>query len=563
MSDYNSTITDRELRELLNTILLSEGSDAPATNKLMEMEANILRGSEPLLVLSLAKENALIKKLDAKFGGMQLAKWLFSGIALVTAISLLFYIQTHPLSIQQTASVQNTDEHAGIVQGREEVIMDPALLESTSPIPGQKPLINMLPLVSKDSAIAPNAWTMAADNDGPQDPAPLAATTRLSDPVCEAAMIRHTGINNATHADTIFAGVKRLEVIGTYCDINVKAVSGDLVVFNGDIKVEKKGLFVNAGKYEIRYERHDDVLKVWVEHTSKSNVFLIGSLNIEGFLNFEVPAKTAINLKNYDGDITVAGVNENVIAESSYGSACFSNITGNIKTKCASGSVKLSDINGDLDLYAAYGNVNLKNMRGNVKLTASSGNVVLDEMKGNHCTIMANYGNVRLTDIVTDLSVQSTSGDIYLTKMNGNSWLSSNYGNQHLTDVKGDISSASSSGSIELIQSKGNLNLRTTYGDVELVDCNGNIKVGLESGSIKGKSITLTDSLNLRTNYGNIRMSLNNGLNDLSFNLETTYGRIKINKEGENSTSEGGKILIKKGRVWVSGYTRSGDQSFE
>lgn len=95
MSNYNSNITDKEIRELLKRRLLEQNEDDLLTKNLIEMEAKIAFANEPLLAPSLHREQELITKLNNKFSYNLLSKWLLGGVGLIVIISCFLMIRNY------------------------------------------------------------------------------------------------------------------------------------------------------------------------------------------------------------------------------------------------------------------------------------------------------------------------------------------------------------------------------------------------------------------------------------------------------------------------------------
>lgn len=92
MSDYNSNITDKEIRELLKRRLLEQNEDDLLTKNLIEMEAKIAFANEPLLALSLHREQELITKLNNTFSANLFKKMFMGGLGTIIIIICSFLI---------------------------------------------------------------------------------------------------------------------------------------------------------------------------------------------------------------------------------------------------------------------------------------------------------------------------------------------------------------------------------------------------------------------------------------------------------------------------------------
>lgn len=95
MSNYNSNITDKEIRELLKRRLLEQNEDDLLTKNLIEMEAKIAFANEPLLAPSLHREQEMITKLNNKFSSNILKKSILGGLGLVLIITCFLMIKNY------------------------------------------------------------------------------------------------------------------------------------------------------------------------------------------------------------------------------------------------------------------------------------------------------------------------------------------------------------------------------------------------------------------------------------------------------------------------------------
>jgi DUF4097 and DUF4098 domain-containing protein YvlB len=260
-------------------------------------------------------------------------------------------------------------------------------------------------------------------------------------------------------------------------------------------------------KVNIQYERKGNELRVKVSNVCQKSCF-VGKVISKHLLTFEVPAKT---------DLVVNSAYGNVIVASVKGKGC--------KVRSSSGDIKISDVNSELDLHSAYGNVMLNKIEGKIDLRSSSGDIVASDLTG-------------------ELIAKSS------------------YGDQVYKNVNGGMKLATSSGDIKIYNSKGDLHAAVSYGNVLLEEYKGAPSIATATGDIKGKGVVLTGNTSFKTSYGNIKMDIENPLSALSFETRTSYGKIRLSKEGQK-VEETNKMLINKGPIKIEAITVSGDQVYE
>ncbi|HEY0030510.1 MAG TPA: DUF4097 family beta strand repeat-containing protein [Bacteroidia bacterium] len=461
-------------------------------------------------------------------GSISWLKYFAFGASVVAAV---VYFKLSSTSEKSNPSQRVTAETSLSAMATEQVaatVEEKPAVQIAAALPNQKELQNIpLPMappkppVAAPTLLCPPRSASLTDPVPPTPPSPPVPLSAV--PVVPAAPEENPGSlpvvamnaqeetketkeSTSLKVDTLFSGVKRLEIIGSSFDIDVKSRIGDQVSFKTDIITETRGLVIGKPNYQINYERKDSLLRISIVCLTKSTV-VAGAINTEAILNFGVPAATDLIIDNSYGNIFVDGLQ---------GKIC--------QIKSGSGDVKVENMSTDL------------------KVTTSYGNLILNNIKGS-------------------LGIHSSSGEITLNKMLGNITAEGSYGNQIFKDITGDIKSNCVSGDVTITEMKGNTELSTSYGNVNLENYTGNLKITAVSGDINGKNVNLKESLTVKSNYGNVKMALANEMSSLSFDLQTTYGIIDLDKGGEKIKEEN-TLLLKQGPILIKGFTASGDQSY-
>jgi hypothetical protein len=312
-----------------------------------------------------------------------------------------------------------------------------------------------------------------------------------------------------TLIDTMFAGVKRIEVKSAICDVNIKPGTGDKVVVHGNIYLEAKGITMNVkNNYRIEFEKQDSVLKVNVTcHSIKKPVVIVGVLKSEAALNFEIPAGV---------DMIVDGSNGNI---------CVEDVTART-----------------FDFKTNFGNIKANKVKADIKLKTSSGDIKVQQITGTVIT-ETQFGDQRFENIEGDVLIRSSSGDIIAKQIKGKVNAKSSFGDQTYEMLAGDLVSTCGSGDIKLEEIKGHLKLQSRFGD------------------IKGEKVEVLGNSEIETSSGDISIDFINDVESLGFNLQTTSGDIKVKKESHELRSEN-RLLIDDKSITVKGTTKFGDQSY-
>ncbi|MFL5763317.1 MAG: DUF4097 family beta strand repeat-containing protein [Bacteroidia bacterium] len=313
--------------------------------------------------------------------------------------------------------------------------------------------------------------------------------------------------NGGLKADTSFAGVKKVELFVSTCDVNVVSNTDRNVSFKADVTTQTKGLVTGKIEYELKYDLKDSVLRISLTDSGKK-VVVVGTFIEDAKIIMNIPANVSVSLNDAYGDISMTGLTG-----------------GKYKIDATSGDVITDNIHGEIDLRSGYGNVKMSNIKG-------------------------------------PLHAEVTSGDTWITKLDGDAVLKSAYGNQTLKEITGKMQIRSSSGDIKIGNMKGDLDITSSYGSISLEGYEGSPSLVAVSGDITGKDVRLKNSMTAKSNYGNIKMALLNDSKELSFDLQSSYGKISVNKDGVNGNSED-HLQIKQGDILVTGVTTSGDQSYK
>jgi hypothetical protein len=74
--------------------------------------------------------------------------------------------------------------------------------------------------------------------------------------------------------------------------------------------------------------------------------------------------------------------------------------------------------------------------------------------------------------------------------------------------------------------------------------------------------VELTGNTTLTTSYGDISLVLVNELDALSFDLSTSYGDIRIDKNGQKYREEK-QLTLQKGNILIKAKSASGSQTYK
>ena len=375
--------------------------------------------------------------------------------------------------------------------------------------------------------------------------------------------VKNTG-NNATKmiVDTLFSGIKRLEIDASFFDIHIQSNQRDKVIFHGELNTKMRGLFLSKMDCKIKYEQKDSVLHVFIE--TKGNLAVgFGSIEQTAVLNFDVPPTIDVVANNSSGDIKLEGLKGgNCIVTAQYGDVKIENANTNLNLQIGSGDLILNNMKGDITALSSYGNQTLENINGNINLKNKSGDISIINLKGD-IKLESGYGAQRLGGINGKIVSKNSSGDISIKKSTGDINTVLNFGNLNIENNAGNITVKNNSGDIDVKTSNGDINIAAIYGDIKIMESKGDLSIVSKSGDITGKNIEVKEKSDLSASYGNIKMDFKNDFNDLSFDLKAELGYLNVNKNGQKIKGDNGVLFLNQGKIHIKGYTASGDQEYE
>ncbi len=316
-----------------------------------------------------------------------------------------------------------------------------------------------------------------------------------------------SGKNSKLNVDTIFSGINDIRVNASSFDIVVVGKqNSDKVLFKVDAKSESKGLVLSSSDIEITCEQIGGILKISADFSGNSSG--IGSFNMDGIIYIEIPASSAVNLKNSYGNIDLSDTHGNVC-----------------ELHSESGNIKVTNVSAPINLKVTYGNVWLKQTKGKLNIDLGSGNLTTENQTGD-INLKVDYGNV---------------------KMNG---------------VTGNITGQSESGKIEITDITGNLNFDSDYTGFIINNSKGDLAIKCNSGNIQGTKVEILNTATFKSEYGNINIDFVNDLTKMSFNLKSEYGQIVV-EDGSGRNQVEGELIIERGGIQVKSNVESGNQVFK
>lgn len=595
MSGHEQTISDQSLNQLMRYNLLF--GEEEAIKPILDMESTYTFAQDISFLPTLPGEAKLMRNLASRLGRAMRFKLFLAGLAVSAG-----------LGIYAGSSSKQANEPVGRKPSIH--LAPPAIMDDEMPVPppgvrppAPSPWAVPFPIQSPGPmpAFPPSdpeasAFSEPADTGKHKSSAPFQARHTI---VRKNKVYKHA--EGGLKLDTLFDGITRLEVDGGFCNIVVRPGKGDrLTKIKATALAEFKGVVLKQPEYYFACEKNGNTLKIGLYTKGPDNLVIVGSSRMEGLMEFEIPKNMDVVLKNSSGDIDIKGITSsvcelrtsygdifcdqlnapvhiqsssgntsliqidgNIDCKTSYGDQDFQSIDGDVKTASGSGNLHLADVNGKLDILSGYGDIDAQDIYSDINVKSSSGYTRMKDIHGKYLAVDCSYGDIWLDNAESEVKFRSSSGNIKVTNNKGKLDIVSTYGYVMLKDIQGDARVKANSGNVNVQHLTGDIDFVSSYGDVDMDDCQGNMSITVTSGHIIGHNIKVADKLTLYASYGNIHMKLLNKTDDLSFDLTSASGSVKVNKDDLKAEGKEGKLSLTKGHIQVKAYSSSGNQLFE
>lgn len=386
--------------------------------------------------------------------------------------------------------------------------------------------------------------------------------------------------SNTVSLDTIFSNVDAIEIKCESCNsVRIKTHKDKNVHFQSDITIGNKSKLKKEETPKFTFEQKGKTLIV--TYKSQEKKINIGKDFVRKTVEVQLTVPGNVNIKSEIsyGNLTIDGINNDycqtltssgnlMISNSSsaafdlattYGNQQYSNISGAMKVRAVSGNIRMENIKGNVSIGNTYGSINISKIDGNLNANGSSSNINVKDINGNS-ELKTTYGSVNIDGARGNAAISASSGNLKVNELTGALNSLNTYGSMHFSNIAGPVNSTGKSTNLKLDNILGEINVSNTYGNVSMKNTSGNVNIVNTSGNVEGIDVLLRDKMNITVSYGNIKMKLNNASGDLSYDLSTSRGNIRINPLNINSDKN---IIEGSGPVKISTNTVSGNQIFE
>ncbi len=331
--------------------------------------------------------------------------------------------------------------------------------------------------------------------------------------------------------DTIFMGIKAIEINSSFADIDIQTHESDQTSLNYTVdesgenkKSKRKNNTDDKSRNPISYVINGETLVI----TISANEKMLGKKHLQKLVNLrlDVPKETSLLINNSLGDIAIKG------------------IEGKATTIHSSlGDVRINNVSTGLEVTLESGDLTIKNSKGAINSSVALGEITIEHFDGN-------------------INSEASSGDLNVSDIEGNITAKNSLGVQQFNQINGNIKSNCLSGDVNISNTKGNTDVHCNLGDINYENYKGNPTISSNAGNIIGKNVELIDNITISNSLGDISFVLVNKMDDLSFDLETDMGELLIEKDG-SKIEDTEAIKIEKGKIKVKGRTSSGTQTYK
>jgi DUF4097 and DUF4098 domain-containing protein YvlB len=193
-----------------------------------------------------------------------------------------------------------------------------------------------------------------------------------------------------------------------------------------------------------------------------------------------------------------------------------------------------------------------------VEVGNSSGNVQVEGIRSQGVQVQTSSGGMEIKKCSASFELSSSSGSILVGDCNGNKDLHASSGKITVRNAEGDINAKTSSGRQEYNEIKGDISARSSSGELRISNQAGGLTLESSSGRQTGRDIHLTKDSSFRSSSGKIDFDFTNDMEDFTFDLNSSSGRINI-----GSTNARGRVVSGNGKILIKGTSSSGGQNYQ
>lgn len=582
MKSNLGNISDREIRDLLNQLLISEQGNSSLKDKLIDMETSIQFGHAPMVAVIQKPET--FRQWTNKLKYKSMGKWLL-GVVLGTSVVLGGYqALKSPNEAPKQGSVlaivddqkrtETKEEKTSIekdhprkkINEKETVSSQSFQISETYPVLPYKNAAgveysqnqsSLLPLIS----FSPQRPEKVISN-GPEESFKNIRKIIIESEMCEI-LITSNRAEKEVQVQHQLAEFKDKDIHFEYSS-NLK---GETLYLQIDLKYDRK-------KRRIKFDR-DQRAKLAISMSPNIDLDIkndIGLVDLRGivnsstkidnnFGNIELRAcESQFELDAESGQCVLTECSGQAKIDNNFGSVTMEQFNGPVSCEMNSGKFNAKSLHGDLQLKNEFGSSKLEGIQNErTSIQCKSGHLTLGQIESKTIDLKAGFGNLHLYDAKGKLKIEGNSGQMRLERTVGDTEINCEFGKVEVKQHQGNMTIEGGSGKIQIHHLIGNLSIDSDFSKVELSHIEGNLQAELNTGSLNGTKISLKDNAKIYTTFGNVDLQLENELKDLKCKLNSHHGKINLEKGDQKFSRGSGSInLGESGSIDVLISTESG-----
>jgi DUF4097 and DUF4098 domain-containing protein YvlB len=201
-------------------------------------------------------------------------------------------------------------------------------------------------------------------------------------------------------------------------------------------------------------------------------------VGFETHLELEVPAATALEVRDEHGPVTVSGVASTDV-RSSFDDVAIERVAGAVLLEAGHGRVRVDDVGGTLGLKARHGDVEVNGVQGTGQIDVEHGDLTTQSTGA--LDVSLRYGDLVADSVDGDLVVRAAHAGLRASDVTGRADLETSYGDVRLARA-GAARVRAEHGRVSIEDVAGAVDAESTHNDVQVERVLGPIEVRVEHG---------------------------------------------------------------------------------
>jgi len=232
---------------------------------------------------------------------------------------------------------------------------------------------------------------------------------------------------------------------------------------------------------------------------------------IQSHFIITVPKSFFCDIGTQGGDITVTGLEGDMVFKTGGGDIILDEMGGNVNGKTGGGDIDISGASKSVEVATGGGDIDISSSRGRVSAVSGGGDVSISDTE-NTVDVRTGGGDVDICCAGGQTTVQTGGGEVTIKNVSAMAKIQTGGGEIDIENVSGPLTAMTGGGEISAKTIQGETTVRTGGGSVDLEDVQGPVSVQTGGGSISVE-VTLKDfskdhRIDLDTGGGDIDLAI-------------------------------------------------------